>query len=715
MASRLAGTMLGVGLISLFAATMVGITAGASLGRTIVDDGLTAFRSSAATQVAGQLRYYERVAEQLAASPETARSITAFGDALEPLSSLPESELRPLRSELIEAYEDQYLDPLREAGDAVQIGDILSTSSAAVYLQAAYSVPEAPITDASSVADAGDGSEWTSVHARVHPSMRTSAVQGGLLDVYLIDARERVVYSVSKGPDLGTSLAVGPFSGSIVGRAVDAAVESADGIVTDLSFYRSVPASPIGAAAAAVRDDTGLVGVVVLTYDGTVYTDGLTSLRFGVVNEPQGVDLYVIGTGGTTRSDPQSYLADPSAFLDASVAAGVLSPSQRATIEDTGTTVLVQPATESTVNTAVEGDTDPVVGSGLTGTAVISATERVTNTDVDWYAVAEVDETAADANVISFRQILLVGAAVYVLALAFVAVAWSQRFMRPVRLISERLGRRALAQPASQQLAPLQISASSPAEFHDLADSLAAMGAALRQQQDDLAAARAERLAVLERMVPPSVAQRVVSGDLDSLEEVPATTVVVVVVLGLGALIESSSTDGDRRVLDELHADLDAIAFEQGLDRIKVVGDSYFAVCGHDRPYIDHASRAVGFAEGVADAVWALSRSTRVGLDTAIGISSGPVTVGMSGGSRLVYDVWGPTVTTAHTLARSAGAGQIVLTESTRARLPDDIELQRSDVRWSDPEGGHGEPDGTVWTVVVPGANDLRADAEVTP
>lgn len=495
--------MLGVGLVSLFSATMVGITAGASLGQTIVDDGLSALRSSAATEVAGQLAYYERVAEQLAASPQSASAIQAFGAALEPLSSLPVSELRALRSELIEGYEERYLAPLREAGDEVQIGDVLSTASAAVYLQGAYSVPDEPITDAGAVADAGDGSDWTAVHARVHPAYRTAVVAGGLLDIYLVDTSERVVYSVAKGPDLATSLAVGPFSGSIIARAADAAVASDDGVVTDLSLYRAYPGVPIGAAAAAVRDGDTFVGVVVLTYDGAIYTEGLSSLVSGATDETERSDLYVIGTDGTTRSDPQSYLADPPAFLDASQAAGVLNESQRAAIERNATTVLVQPATESTVNTAVDGATAPVVDSGLTGSEVISATEQVPTPDVAWYTVAELDAAAADSNVISFRQILLVGAAVYVLALAFVAVAWSQRFMLPVRQISERLGRRTLAQPTSHEVAPLRIPAGSPAEFQQLADRLTEMGAALRQQQGYLRQARADRLAVLERMIPP--------------------------------------------------------------------------------------------------------------------------------------------------------------------------------------------------------------------
>lgn len=211
------------------------------------------------------------------------------------------------------------------------------------------------------------------------------------------------------------------------------------------------------------------------------------------------------------------------------------------------------------------------------------------------------------------------------------------------------------------------------------------------------------------------MAQRVATGDIDSVEEVPGTTVVVAVVLGLGALVESSATTGDRRVLDELHAELDTIAYEQGLDRIKVVGDSYFAVCGHDRPYIDHAARAVGFAEGVAEAVHTLSRSTRVGLDTAIGLSSGPVTVGMSGGTRLMYDVWGPTVSIAYTLARSAGAGEIVLTDATRSRLPDHIELAPRQLDEMDGDGGRpGRPGLRLWTVVVPHPNGRAAAGEAT-
>lgn len=715
MASRLAATVLGVGSVSLVVATVVGVSAGQSLGRMIVDDSLGVLTSSGSIDVVAQIRFYERIADQLASGPAASVAIEELSAALAELSATPTSQTRAQRQELLEAYAERYLQPLREGGDIVQLGDIVSDDPAALYLQAEYALPEAPVTDPMAVDDAADGSSWSAAHARFHPTYRNAVRQAGLLDLYLVDARsERVVYSAAKRADLGTSLSVGPFSGSIVALAADAAVEDDDAVVTDLSYYRGVPNVPVGAAAAPVRDGDRLVGAVVLTYPASVYTDRLAAVYTAATDAADRAgDLYLIGADGTTRSDPQAFLADPEGFVEEASAAGTLTDAQRAEITRTGTTVLVQPTNDATVHAALDSDTDVGPGTSITGAAVVDLVTPIEHDDVRWYAVAEIEASAADSAVASFRQILLVGAAVFVVLLAFVAVAWARQIMRPVRVISDRLGRREQAQ-AGWDFEPVEIPDRSPVEFHRLADSFAAMGASLRRQQDDLRDARADRLRVLERMLPTSVAQRIARGDIEALEEVPSATVGVVVVLGLGGLVGAGRSGQDRRLLDELHAELDDIAQEHGLDRIKVVGDSYFAACGHDRPYLDHAPRVVAFAEEVAAAVRTVARTSSVALDTAIGISTGPVTVGMSGGARLVYDVWGPTVTTAHDLARSARRGQIALTDATRSRLPSEVELRRWQVGATSPGGPDDqEPGPRAWLVVPAGAGDARTEPEV--
>jgi class 3 adenylate cyclase len=50
------------------------------------------------------------------------------------------------------------------------------------------------------------------------------------------------------------------------------------------------------------------------------------------------------------------------------------------------------------------------------------------------------------------------------------------------------------------------------------------------------------------------------------------------------------------------------------------------------------------------------------------GIDSGPVTVGLIGDTRLVYDLWGEAVDSASMLARIAQSGEILMTKATRDR-----------------------------------------------
>lgn len=666
--------MLAVGLAALLAATLVGVDAGQRLGRGIADAVLSASQGAGAREVSAQLAHYDRLARQMAASPETAAAIAQFTDALEPLADLTPESVADRRQQLLEAYETRFFEPLRDMGTEVQVRDVLANDPAAIYLQSSYSLPEPPITDPATVDDAGDDSVWSDVHARYHPSYRTTAREAGLTDIYLVDGDERIVYSVAKGPDLGTSLVVGPYSGTIVARAADAAISDADSLVTDLDMYRAVPGGPIGAAAAPVVGASGVVGAVVLTYDADIYTQRLSALTPGPSTDEgrPGGQMFLIGPDATTRSDPQAFTADPEVYLDAVSQAGALTADERAAIERAGTTVLIQPAPDTAANAARSDDTEPALTTGIAGSEALVGVQPVANDDVDWSVVREVAAEDAAATVSVFRRILLVGSAVFVVVLAFVAVAWATWFLLPVRIISARLRTTTLANLGTRALEPVTIPDRSAVELHRLAQTFTDMGTALVDQRRAVAQARAARLDVMKRLLPAAVAQRIARGDVETVEQVSSVTVGVVVVLGLGRLL-SDDPVGSRRTVDELHHEIDGIAQEHGVERIKVVGDAYFAACGHDQPFIDHAPRVVRFADEVTRAVEDVSRRAGVVLAAAVGVASGSVFVGMAGRDHLIYDVWGPTVSSAHTLARSASAGSVVLTDATRTRLPADM------------------------------------------
>ena len=106
---------------------------------------------------------------------------------------------------------------------------------------------------------------------------------------------------------------------------------------------------------------------------------------------------------------------------------------------------------------------------------------------------------------------------------------------------------------------------------------------------------------------------------------------------------------------------------------MKLVGDAYYAGCGLSQPYLDHVPRSVAFALDVRDIMREFNAEHGTPLRVSMGIHSGPVTVGLTGSKRLVYDLWGEPVRAAHFLARRAQADEILVTDKVRRLLPSDI------------------------------------------
>ena len=60
--------------------------------------------------------------------------------------------------------------------------------------------------------DAGDGSDYSRLHAIYHPLMRAAATTVGFLDFMIADAKSgRLIYTVPKEVDFTMSLQIGPY------------------------------------------------------------------------------------------------------------------------------------------------------------------------------------------------------------------------------------------------------------------------------------------------------------------------------------------------------------------------------------------------------------------------------------------------------------------------------------------------------------------------
>ena len=181
------------------------------------------------------------------------------------------------------------------------------------------------------------------------------------------------------------------------------------------------------------------------------------------------------------------------------------------------------------------------------------------------------------------------------------------------------------------------------------------------------AEARSQEL--LTNAIPPSIAARLQHGEDRIAESYPHTTVLFADLAGFTPW--ARRTDPARVVsfLDRLFSRFDELAAEQGVEKIKTIGDAYMAVAGAPEPRADHAKAAVQLAGGLVGALEEARRDLDAPVELRIGLASGPVVGGVIGRQRILFDLWGDTVNTASRMQSSGVPGRIQVAQSTRDLL----------------------------------------------
>jgi class 3 adenylate cyclase len=367
------------------------------------------------------------------------------------------------------------------------------------------------------------------------------------------------------------------------------------------------------------------------------------------------------------RTDARGFVEDERSFLTAVVEAGTTTETQARSMALFGTTTLFQQINDEDVNAALDEEPNLAYSTNYLGREVLQARRALGIEGLEWAVITEVNREEIEQPIVDFTRNMLVAIAVFLVAITFLAVRWSDRLVRPVRIMSSRL--RAIqaggdiGEGASSALLP----SNSPREFVELAGDIDTMLDKLAERDADAKERAAERRALLRRILPPQAAQRAEAGEQDVVDQVAGATVGVVVISGLGSLLQAGTAEA-RSLLDQFVEEADAAARQRGLERIRLTGDAYFAACGTVRPRIDHAVRTVQFVLDVREIVRDLNNPYR-GISVSAGIDSGPVTVGLTGGSGLIYDAWGSTVQRAADLARRGGTEEVLITAAARSQL----------------------------------------------
>jgi methyl-accepting chemotaxis protein len=215
------------------------------------------------------------------------------------------------------------------------------------------------------LSDAGDGSAYSSLHAKLHSLARLFVLERGYYDFFLIDSAGNILYTVEKESDFATNLIDGPWKESGLADVFRRALEGAATGAVSFSDFASYPPSgnaPAMFAAKALTDPEGRTrGVLALQ----VPTDRIQKIMHFKAGMGESGETYLVGEDRLMRSD--------SRFSNES-------------------TILRTRVDTVSVTRALNGEQGVTTAEDYRGVPVLSAYTLVEIDRVRWAILAEIDE-----------------------------------------------------------------------------------------------------------------------------------------------------------------------------------------------------------------------------------------------------------------------------------------------------------------------------------
>ena len=435
--TKLLAALLGVGLVALVATGGQAYRRAEAALRQASIDRLTSIREERKSQIETFFKNVRRDGLTLAESRDITDAMqefkTAYRDLETEVARWPE-EARARNRKKVEGY---YLSEFlpRMQGLESELGgeegrQYLPSDNASLLLQALFVVDNPNFEGSRDRLDRpAGGGRYAEVHSRLNPFLRSITRQLGYNDLFLIDQESgRIVYTVAKKVDLGTSLQSGPYRNSKLGRAFKAARNAIDADfvkLVDFESYTPSLGAPAAFVAAPIFKDGQRLGVVAMQVPldriNAVMTGDRKWVKHGL---GQTGETYLVGSDFRMRSDSRFFIEGEETYLKSLSATGVSADLIRL-MQTHQSTVLFQQITTPAAKAALAGGTDTITQVDYRGEPGLASYAPLSTPDLDWAIVAKLDTVEAFAPVTALRRALLwtgAGVAALVVGIALVLV-----------------------------------------------------------------------------------------------------------------------------------------------------------------------------------------------------------------------------------------------------------------------------------------------------
>ena len=190
-----------------------------------------------------------------------------------------------------------------------------------------------------------------------------------------------------------------------------------------------------------------------------------------------------------------------------------------------------------------------------------------------------------------------------------------------------------------------------------------------RQYLDQMEAEKQKYKDLLHSILPQQIVTRLNNGETTIADRHSDVTILFSDIVGFTEMSAKLSPAQLVRSLNGIFSGFDEAAMELGVEKIKTIGDAYMVAAGVPEGRSDHAEVIVEMALRMLSQVEALNLEMEHPMHIRIGVHSGPVSAGIIGSHRFLYDVWGDTVNFASRLEATGAPGRVQVSEATARRV----------------------------------------------
>lgn len=669
LAEKLFTTLVLLGSVAVLLTAVLGYYRARDALEQAIFDQLTTARQTKARQIETYFRTIRAELHLLATSKMVVESTREFRIAVEQLDR--EGVSPELSRKVSDWYAENFIPQMTIIlGREPALSDYLPVGGAPYHLQYHYIVANPnPAERRKLLDDAGDGSDYSRLHAIYHPLMRGAAATVGFDDFMVADPRSgRLIYTVQKEMDFTTSLQFGPYRRSNVAGAVARCSLTPDQsavCLADFAPYAPSGGAPIAFMGAPVIDKGVVIGVLIAQLSNEEIDNVVTGGRrwrqdgFGDTGEE-----YLVGQDSLMRSAPRAFYENRDRYFAELHAVGT-PENEIAAIRRYGTPVLHQRVDTQATRSALAGveGTGEIVG--YRGAPTLASWGPLAIDDLKWALVAKIDSAEAFAPIDRLRRDLMVVGGLAVLMVAATAAWLSRALLEPLRELTAGVKRFA----AGDYGASVPVRTSD--EIGQLCLAFNGMVEDLRQKNVVIEDKNRENEQLLLNVLPAPIANRLRSGEVGIADGFAEVTVAFADLVGFTALTSDMPPQDVVTLLNGLFTRFDAAAQDLGIEKIKTVGDAYMAVCGLPVPVADHAERMVRMAVRMVHITREHALEHNASLCIRVGINTGPVVAGVIGKSKYIYDLWGDTVNLASRMEAGGIPDSIQVTRAVYEKLKD--------------------------------------------